>query len=83
VGLISNVVLLPLAPVRGVGWVAQALADEAERRMAAEASPTRALEDLAAAVANGEISPEEAEAREAEIVERMLTDTDTDGDEAS
>ena len=71
-GLISNVVLLPLAPVRGVGWVAQVLAEEAERRMAAEASPTRALEDLAAAVANGEISPEEAELREAEIVERML-----------
>ena len=74
-GLISNVVLLPLAPVRGVGWIAQVLTEEAERRMAAEASPTRALEDLAAAVANGEISSEEAEAREAEIVERMLTDT--------
>jgi Gas vesicle protein G len=79
VGLIGNIVLLPLAPVRGVGWVAQVLADEAEREMAAEASPTRALEDLAAAVANGEMTPEEAEAAEAEIVERMLAGHGDDG----
>jgi hypothetical protein len=71
-GLISGVLLLPLAPVRGVGWIAQVLTDEAERRMAAEASPTRALEDVAAAVANGEITDEQAAALEAEIVERML-----------
>jgi Gas vesicle protein G len=71
-GLIVNVLLLPLAPVRAVGWIAEVLIDEAERERAAEASPTRALEDLAAAAANGEVSPEEAEELEAEIIERML-----------
>jgi hypothetical protein len=70
--VIGNVLLLPLAPVRGVTWVAGLVADEAEREMAESASPTRALEELAAATANGEISPAEAEALEAEIIERML-----------
>jgi hypothetical protein len=70
--LISNVLLLPLAPVRGVMWVAEVLADEADRRIAEEESPARQLEQLAAAVATGEISPEQAEAREAEIIDRML-----------
>jgi hypothetical protein len=70
--MIANVLLLPLAPVRGVTWVIGLVADEAEREMAESASPARALEELAAATANGEISPAEAEAREAEIIERML-----------
>jgi hypothetical protein len=72
-GLIANVLLLPvLGPVRGVTWVAEVIFDEAGREMATAASPARTLEDLAAAVANGEVSPAEAEAREAEIIERML-----------
>jgi hypothetical protein len=71
-GLIGNVLLLPLAPVRGVTWVAGVIGEEADRQMAASADPARALEDLAAATANGEIGPEEAEALEAEIIERML-----------
>jgi hypothetical protein len=71
-GLIGNVLLLPLAPVRGVTWVAGVIGEEADRQMAESASPARALEDLVAATANGEISPEEAERLEAEIIERML-----------
>lgn len=71
-GLIGNVLLLPLAPVRGVMWVAGVVGDEADRQMAEAASPSRALEHLAARAANGEISPEEAQALEAEIIERML-----------
>jgi Gas vesicle protein G len=71
-GLITGVLLLPLAPVRGVTWVAQILLDEAEREKAQQESPERALEEVAAALATGEITPEEAEAREAEVIERML-----------
>jgi Gas vesicle protein G len=72
-GLIANVLLLPLVPVRGVLWVAEVLGDEADRRLAEQASPARMLEELAAAVASGQISPEEAEAREAEIIDLMLS----------
>jgi hypothetical protein len=59
--------------VRGVLWVAGVIGDEADRQMAESASPARALEDLAARAANGEISAEEAEVLEAEIIDRMLT----------
>jgi hypothetical protein len=79
VGLIANVLLLPLAPVRGVTWVVGVVADEADRQMAASASPARALEDLAAAVANGEVSPAEAEALEAQVIDRMLSEARPDG----
>jgi hypothetical protein len=72
VGLIREVFLLPFAPVRGVGWVMQIVIDEAERERAASASPARALEELTAAVATGEITPAEAEALEAQLVEQMI-----------
>jgi Gas vesicle protein G len=71
-GLFSGLLLLPLAPVRGVGWVANVLAEEAERELEARQSPERALADLQARRANGEISDEEADALEAELVERMI-----------
>ena len=71
-GLIGNVLLLPLAPVRGVTWVAGVIGEEADRQMAESASPARALEDLVAATANGEISPEEAERLERAISEWTL-----------
>lgn len=71
-GLIREVFLLPLAPVRGVGWVMQLVIDEAERERAASASPARALEELTAAVATGEITPAEAEALEAQLVGQMI-----------
>jgi hypothetical protein len=71
-GLIASVLLFPLAPVRGVLWIAEVISDEADRRLAEQESPTRQLEQLAAAVAAGEINPEEAERLEAEIIDRML-----------
>jgi hypothetical protein len=75
-GIMTNVLLLPLAPVRGVTWIAGVLYEEADREISTARSPARALEDLAAAVANGEIGAAEAEALEAEIIERMLAEAD-------
>jgi hypothetical protein len=71
-GVVTGLLLFPLAPVRGVGWVAGVLADEAERELESRESPERALADLQAARANGEISEEDADALETELVERML-----------
>jgi hypothetical protein len=70
--MFTGLLLLPLAPVRGVGWVANVLAEEAEREVESRESPERALADLEAKRANGEISEEDAEALETELVERML-----------
>jgi hypothetical protein len=71
-GVFSGLLLLPIAPVRGVLWIADVLAGEAERELADRESPQRQLADLQAALANGEISPEVAEAREAELLEQIL-----------
>jgi Gas vesicle protein G len=72
VGLISGLLTLPLAPVRGVVFLAEALREEAERELAAESSPERALAELEAARATGEVSPEVADQLEAQLVDEML-----------
>jgi hypothetical protein len=72
-GLLKGVVLLPLAPLSGVRWLAEVLAEEAERERASQQSPERALAELAAKRANGEISVEDAEALENQLVEELLS----------
>jgi hypothetical protein len=72
-GLVRLLVMVPLAPVYGVGWVADVLADEAERELAERQSPQRALAELDAKRANGEISDEDAEALEGQLIEQMLS----------
>lgn len=71
-GLITGLLTLPLAPVRGVAWVAEVLAEEADRELAAATSPERALADLEAARATGEITEEEFAEREAELIDAMI-----------
>ena len=71
-GLITGLLTLPLAPVRGVAWIGEVLAQEAEREMAEAASPERALAELEAARASGEISEEEARALEGELMDEVI-----------
>ena len=71
-GLISGLLTLPLAPVRGVAWVAEVVAEEADRELERRESPERRLADLEARRATGEIGEEEAEQLEAQIIEAML-----------
>ena len=79
-GLLKGVLMLPLAPVTGLRWVTGVLADEAERELAARQSPQRALADLDARRANGEISDEEAEEIESQLIEAMLCEHGLSGD---
>ena len=71
-GLVSGLLTLPLAPVRGVVLIAEVLAEEAERQLAAEQSPERGLADLEAARASGEISEEEFGRAEADLLDRLI-----------
>jgi hypothetical protein len=88
-GLISGLLTLPLAPVRGVAWVNEVIAEEADERLAVANSPEKRLADLDAARATGEISEEEAQAIETELIEEMLAaraaeaeaEADDDGEE--
>jgi hypothetical protein len=72
VGLFTALLTLPLAPVRGVAWIAEVVAEEAERELAQLDSPEHALAELEAARAAGEVTEEEFAAREAELVDAML-----------
>jgi hypothetical protein len=69
-GLISGLITLPLAPVRLAAWAAEILAEEAQNEL--DAAPQRALAELEAARASGEISDEEADRLEAQLIDELL-----------
>jgi Gas vesicle protein G len=75
VGLFTALLTLPLAPVRGVAWVTELLAEEAARELAATNSPERALAELEAARATGEITDEQFERLETELLDEMIAAT--------
>jgi hypothetical protein len=72
VGLLTGLVTLPLAPVRGTIWVAERLLEEAERELNDPAALERQLVDAEAAVERGEMSREEFEVLEDELLRRMI-----------
>lgn len=71
-GLLSGLVGLPLAPVRGTVWLAEQIQEEAEREYYNPASIRRQLEDIAEARANGDIDPESAREVERDLVGRLI-----------
>jgi hypothetical protein len=70
---------LPLAPVRGVMWVAEVVAEEAEQELEALESPERALAELEAARLSGEVSDEEFAARQADLIELVIASRSSEG----
>jgi hypothetical protein len=72
-GPVKALLTLPLAPVTGLRWVTEVLAQEAERELQARESPERSLADLEAKRATGEISEEDAAALESQLLEEMLS----------
>jgi hypothetical protein len=71
VGLISGLLTLPLAPVRGAMWLAETIAEEAEREFYDEDRIMRELHDLDLREEAGEIDAAERERREDELLERL------------
>ncbi|MBO9520831.1 MAG: gas vesicle protein GvpG [Nocardioidaceae bacterium] len=78
-GLVTGVVTWPLAPVRGVVWVAEQIEQEAARQWTDPALVETELENVAARRAAGEISEAEAEELEEELVQRLLQRGGSDG----
>jgi Gas vesicle protein G len=72
VGLLGAILGLPFAPLRGTVWIAEQVLAEAERQYYDPAAIRAALEEVAAARQAGEISDEEADALERELVARLL-----------
>jgi hypothetical protein len=71
VGLFKELVLLPLAPVRGTTWVAEQLAEEAERQLYDENRIKRELLQLELDEEEGAISERERRNKEGELLERL------------
>jgi hypothetical protein len=71
VGLFKELVLLPLAPVRGTAWVAEQLAEEADRQLYDEDNIKRELVQLEIDAEEGRVGRKERGAREDELLERL------------
>ena len=70
-GLITGLLTLPLAPVRGVMWIGEQLEAEAARELDEPARLRRELGSLQAAFERGEMDEAEFESREDELLERL------------
>lgn len=71
-GLITGLLTLPLAPVRGTVWVAEQLLAQAEAEYYDEGTIRARLMEVEAAREAGEIGDEEAAAIEDELVARLI-----------
>jgi hypothetical protein len=83
VGLFKELVLLPLAPVRGTAWVAEQLADEADRKLYDEDNIKREMVQLELDHEDGRISDEERDAMEDDLLERLAVARQRAADERS
>jgi hypothetical protein len=72
VGLITGILGLPLAPLRGTVWIAEQIRQQAEDELYDPATIRAQLEDVDRARAAGELSDEEATQLEDELVERLM-----------
>jgi hypothetical protein len=70
-GLFKELVLLPLAPVRGTVWVAEQITEEAERRLYDEENIKRELFQLEIEADEGRIGEKERAAKEEELLDRL------------
>jgi len=72
-GLLTGLLTLPLAPVRGVSWLAERILEQAEQQLYDPVSVRRQVAQIEAAVEAGELSEEEAAELENELLGRMMT----------
>jgi hypothetical protein len=70
-GLVSGLLLLPLAPLRGTIWLAERLADYAEGQLNDDAAIRRLLLEAEAALDAGELSEAEYDRIEDELLDRL------------
>ena len=70
-GILTSLVLLPLAPVRATVWIAEQLAREAERELDDEAGVRRLLLEAEAALERGDLTEQEYDAVEDQLLDRL------------
>ena len=71
-GLLTGLLTLPLAPVRGTIWVAERVLEEAERQLNEPAAIEQQILAAEAAHERGELTDDEFEQIEEELLGRLL-----------
>lgn len=71
-GLLTGLLTLPLAPVRGTVWIAERLQEQAEAELRDEDSIHRGLLELQALRESGELDEAELAAAEDALVEQLI-----------
>jgi Gas vesicle protein G len=72
VGLITGLLTLPLAPVRGTVWIAERILEQAEAELDDEGAIMTQLMEIDAAREAGEIGEQEAAEAEDILLERLI-----------
>jgi hypothetical protein len=71
-GLISGLLTLPLAPIRGTVWLAERIQEQAEGELYDESAIRNALLEIEAARHAGTLEEEELAAAEDALIERLV-----------
>jgi len=71
-GLITGLLTLPLAPVRGTVWLAERIQEQAENELYDESAIRAGLLELEETRQSGEVSDEEIDAAEDALLERLI-----------
>lgn len=71
-GLISAILTLPLAPVKGVLWLGEVIQDQVEQKMHDPATIRKELEEIDEAAAAGRLSEDEKEEAQQAVLDRMI-----------
>lgn len=71
-GLISGLLTLPLAPVRGTVWIAEKVQEQAEAELYDEGAIRERLLELEEMRERGEVPEEDIAAAEDELIARLM-----------
>jgi Gas vesicle protein G len=71
-GLLTGLLGLPLAPVRGVVWLAEQIREQAEEQYYDPARIRAELERIDEARRSGELTEDECAERENELLQRLM-----------
>ena len=71
-GLITGLLTLPLAPVRGTVWLAERIQEQAEREYYDESAIRAGLQEIDEARASGDQDERELDEIEDALIERLL-----------
>ncbi|HEY3507239.1 MAG TPA: gas vesicle protein GvpG [Actinocatenispora sp.] len=77
-GLVTGLLTLPLAPVRAVVWLGEAVRDQVDAQTRDPAAMRRQVEEIEEREQAGELSPDEAREAQQAVLDRAVG---TDGED--